>query len=512
MPAALPAGSDLRFFIRYSPVTAGTDTGTLEVNFAGSTFKSSIGASGIGAAFVYELLQGSNVTQLVRNQSVSLPDTTAGDVASFTVRVRNTGNGSGTINAVSVSGSGFVLPDLPPFPLTLVPNDFFTFTLDFVPTQPGRATGTLRINNDAFPLSANALGPKLSYSYLIGTATTAVLPGAAVIFSPTQIGKTSKVQFSIRNSGTTAATVTSIGVGDTTGVFQTQDLPPLPLTLQPNSSAAFSLLFSPAKTSFSTASLQIDSQVFILSGLGNPPPPLPDYQFSGASGAQQPLQQPAIGLSLSSPYPIALNGSLAITIESDVFGQDPAVQFASGGRTVTFTIPANSTQAIFPNGTNQIRLQTGTVASTIVITPAFITQSGLVLTPDSPQTLSLTISQGAPQLIAVQVLSTAANGFTLSISGYSTTRTLTTLGFQFQVTSDVTMSSQPILVDISAAAAAWYGNSGSQAFGSQFAISIPFTINSTSTSSASLISKILSVSVTASNELGASGSVSASLQ
>ena len=52
------------------------------------------------------------------------------------------------------------------------------------------------------------------------------------------------------------------------------------------------------------------------------------------SGNQQPLAQPLVGLSLASPYPLALNGTLAITFDSDVFSDDPAIQFSTGGRSV----------------------------------------------------------------------------------------------------------------------------------------------------------------------------------
>ena len=40
---------------------------------------------------------------------------------------------------------------------------------------------------------------------------------------------------------------------------------------------------------------------------------------------------------------------LTLAFNSEVFSNDPALQFAIGGRTVDFIIPGASTQAVFPN-------------------------------------------------------------------------------------------------------------------------------------------------------------------
>ena len=69
-------------------------------------------------------------------------------------------------------------------------------------------------------------------------------------------------------------------------------------------------------------------------------------------------QQPSVTFQLVNPYPVALAGSLTLTFAPSTSSgvNDPAVQFASGGRTIDFNIPANST------ATPGVQLQTGTVA------------------------------------------------------------------------------------------------------------------------------------------------------
>jgi hypothetical protein len=174
---------------------------------------------------------------------------------------------------------------------------------------------------------------------------------------------------------------------------------------------------------------------------------------------------------------------------------------------VAFNIPANSTQAVFPNGAKQVQLQTGTIAGTITITPTIATSSGLDLTPAAPPALVLTVPPAAPHLLSVDVNSLTATAFSLRVVGYSTTRSLTKLSLQFTPTSDVTTPASQFVVDVSSAAALWYNASQSQPFGGQFAVTIPFTLQSSATMIASPTSKIQSVLVSASNDQGSSNSV-----
>jgi len=95
---------------------------------------------------------------------------------------------------------------------------------------------------------------------------------------------------------------------------------------------------------------------FSLTGIGNAPPALGPYTISGPSGTVAPFLQPSVGLTLADPYPVALTGVLALSDTSDAFPIDPAVQFVTGGRSLPFTIAANTTQALFANGQNQVRL------------------------------------------------------------------------------------------------------------------------------------------------------------
>jgi hypothetical protein len=284
------------------------------------------------------------------------------------------------------------------------------------------------------------------------------------------------------------------------------------VTLAPNDSFTFTIVFAPVTTGFATSTLRIDAQQFALSGNGLPPPALPDLKFTGPSGVVDPGSQPAVSFALAAPYPLALSGVLTLSVTSSAFTPDPSVVFSTGGKTVAFSIPANGTQAVFPNGAKQIQLQTGTIAGTLTITPTIATSSGLDLTPSAPPVLVLTVPPAAPRLLTVDVTSLAPTSFSLRVVGYSTTRSLTKLSFQFTPTPDVTTPANQFAMDVSSAAALWYNASQSQAFGGQFAVTVPFSLQSSATTTTSPVSKIKSVVVSANNDQGASNSLTTPLQ
>jgi len=196
---------------------------------------------------------------------------------------------------------------------------------------------------------------------------------------------------------------------------------------------------------------------------------------------------------------------LTLQADSGNLPADPSVQFATGGKTVTFTIPANSTDAVFPGGPTQIKVQTGSIANNITITPTFTLASGLDLTPSQAPSLSLAIPATTVQLQNALVTQNSQNTLVLSISGYSTTRAVSTLQFQFSAVPSAKLPNSKITVNVQADTASWFNSTQSQSFGGQFTISVPFTLQASNTSSTTApVSLLQSVSITASDPLGTS--------
>ncbi len=334
---------------------------------------------------------------------------------------------------------------------------------------------------------------------------------AAVVFSPVQVTKTATIPFTVTNTGTLPAVVSNIAVEGVNSPYSVSGEPALPKTLAAGASFSFKITFSPTSVQLANDTLLINTTGIPLSGTGTAPPPLPAYTISGPTGNVAPQSQPSITLKLASPYPVAINGVLTLTT-SGTLGSDPAVQFTTGNRTVPFTIPANATVANFASQGNQILLQTGTVASTILLTPSFATTAGVDLTPTNAATLQFTVPAAAPALLGVTVGTSTANSVVLQFTGYSTTRTLTSLSAQFTAAAGFTLATSQVTVNLSQAAAIWFESTASQSFGGQFTVSVPFTFSGTPPTGTTLLQTIASVSATISNGVGASNAVTSPIQ
>ena len=512
LPIVLPAGSQLSVGILFVPTTVGPQSGMLQIGLSSGAYSASLSAKGVTSFLSYQTVQGSASAPLLPNQTIMFPSTNVGGKSSIVIQFQNTASTAAVLSSIGISGVGFAFTDQPFLPATLQSQQTASVTITFTPTQPGQMAGRLFIGNDYFPLSALASGPLLQFSYLAGGATVIVPIGGVISFPPVAVGQTESIQFTSTNTGTAAASEVSIGVVNNNGVFQVSNLPSLPAQIAPNATSAVTISFSPQTTGQSSTSLLIDNQIFTLSGFASAPPALPTYHFTGAVGAQQPFQQPAIGLALDATYPITLNGSLTLTIASSSFSSDPAVQFSSGTRQVAFTIPANTLQAVFPNGSSQIRLQTGTVAGSIAITPDFVVGStgGSDVTPANPTTLQLTIASTAPTLLTASLSARGTTSFTVTLTGYSTARSLDHLNVTLTPSAGSSLTAATATIDVSAAARAWFLSAVSQSLGGEFTLDLPFSLGNGGTvnSGTDLTKSISSVAVIGVNSLGSSNTVS----
>ena len=512
LPGALNPNTTLQIGINYTPTQVENDTGTLVITFPDHTVTLTLSASGAASAYTYQLVVGGQTTAVTPNQTLSFSSTPTVPVL-FSVVVTNGGTSAGTIAGVSLVGTGYQEVDTPPS-LTLAPGGSVSLDFAFTPPAVGSFPGRLRIGNDVFTLAGSGTGPQLTYSFSIGSVSLNVLPGGTVPFPSLQIGQSETGAFTIQNTGTSPATVVSVSIPSAASAFSLIGQPTSALTLAPNASTSFMIGYAPFATSSSSV-LQIDSAMFNLTGAASQPPPLPAYKFTGASGSIAALQQTPIGLTLNSAYGnLGVSGTLTIVQNPQSFASDPSVQFSTGGTSVTFTIPPNSTQAVFPNGSTTVLLQTGSIANTITINPTF-SFGAFSLTPTNAPALQFNVSAAAPQLSNVVITQTSATGFTLQISGVSTSRSLSTLNFTFTPVSTYSLSQSNVTVDVSSVSNNWFQSSASNAFGGQFVITAPFTMttgsSSTTSSSSSTTSGVLaiqSVSVTVANAQGTSNSVS----
>jgi len=507
------AGRTLQYTVQFTAKSLDPAAGSMAITAAGSASSFTLQGSGTGAQFSYAVTTSEGTTPVNAGGLIAVPDVVVGEKSAVTVRVRNAGNADARITTLAVNGAGYSITDSPLIPVTIPIGGQIAFTLNFTPTAAGRAAGRLRVGDVDFEIASNGLGANLSYNFTVSGNPTTVASGGTVNFLPARIGESNSIQFTATNSGTSPATVNSIGLTAASTVYTLAQVPSLPAQLAPGASLSFGVQFAPSAQGATTATLKIDNASFTLNGFGEAPAPLPTIRFTGATGAQDALQQPAVGLSIASAYRVSVNGTLTLAFNSDVFSNDPSVQFATGGRTVAFTIPAGQTAAVFPNGATTMRVQTGSVAGTIALTPSVATESGFNLTPSAPPTLNLTVAPAAPRILSAIVASKTASGITLQISGYSTARSVTQIDLALSATAGENVSTQRLTLPVESAFLGWYSGTASPQFGSLFTVTVPLTLaGEVIASGLSLSDTIQSIGVTLANRIGSSAATTVTLR
>jgi hypothetical protein len=225
-------------------------------------------------------------------------------------------------------------------------------------------------------------------------------------------------------------------------------------------------------------------------------PATPSLSFAGLPATGTAATQVTPSLRLDRAYPLPIAGELALTFASEVGVDDPAIQFASGGRRVAFQIAPGSTDAALTTATAGIQL--GTLAGTITVT-ARLTAAGTDITPTPAPSSVIRIPRQAPVITSMRVNRTA-NGFELILIAYSTAREITSASVRLQTSG--TVQGTEFTVNLAPAVGAWYQGAASLPFGSQCTITLPFTIQGTT-------GTVTSASVTLSNSVGASQAASA---
>jgi uncharacterized repeat protein (TIGR01451 family) len=154
-----------------------------------------------------------------------------------------------------------------------------------------------------------------------------------------------------------------------------------------------------------------------------------------------PGQQAMVEVRMATPFPHDVTGEIALTFTSNAVipVDDPAIQFATGGRTAPFTIRANETEARFASALQRgpLPFQSGTVAGTLAFLGTFragAIQSEFSATAGDALTIPL-------RALSIQSVRTSMDGgFAVSIQLFSTAREVTQLSLTFNTTPRVQLS------------------------------------------------------------------------
>jgi hypothetical protein len=499
LPANVPAGSELRFSVIFSPETPQPFRGSVRIDYEGGSRNIELLGSGISASLSFGIVGEGAPTV---GGPVSMPATRVGATTSARLRVQNSGNGDAQVTAITLAPDSFSLSDLPELPFRLPAGGAFELTITFSPKESGRLVGVLRVNSTAVSVVAVGLGAKLTYAVTQGGALTPITPGAPVNIPNTPVGEKRTVTISATNEGNLEAVVNTIAVSG--AAFALAGAVALPVQVAPESSLALQVTFSPTATGELIGTLRVDNDVINLRGIGAAPASAPKLSFLNLEVMPQPREQPAVGLRLEAPYPTELRGRLALSFSSDSFVDDPAIQFATGGRAVDFRVPANSTDAIFGEGQSSVQFQVGTVAGTLRL-QASLAAGGVDVTPAPAPAMNIALAASEPRIRDLRVTARTANEVELLVTGYTTARSLQSMEIRFTAAPGSTLNTTQIVADVDGAFANWYQSTASREFGGQFSAALRLVVNGD-------INAIQSVSVTATNAKGSSAPSSVSFR
>jgi hypothetical protein len=220
-------------------------------------------------------------------------------------------------------------------------------------------------------------------------------------------------------------------------------------------------------------------------------PRAPAITLAGLPATASPASQFPIQVGIDSPYAVAITGEATLTFAPDAGPVDRTVQFASGGTTAAFTIPAGSTAAI---STAPLAIQTGTAAGTVSVSVRL--QAGAVDLATSAQPMVGRVAPAAPVIGGVQ-LTRKSDGLTIAVSGYATAREVTQAVFTFKAAAGQTLQSaaQTVTIPVDTLFGPWFQDAANSAFGTQFIYSQPFTVQGDATA-------VVPDTVTLTNRLG----------
>jgi hypothetical protein len=195
-------------------------------------------------------------------------------------------------------------------------------------------------------------------------------------------------------------------------------------------------------------------------------------------------QQGTLALEMPQPFRYDIVGTVnTVTLSFNAFGfpatTDPALQFATGGRTVSYIIRANTLQAEFNGIPGPIGFQTGTVSGIVQFSGTFKAGRNAAVSISGNATLPAT-----PPTITAASTEKTGDGFVAAITLYAPTRVVSTLSFRFDSTTPIrfscggaagcTATGSTITFNVNSLFSAWYTTS--TAYGSLVTIRIPFTI------------------------------------
>jgi hypothetical protein len=276
---AIPVGGAGSLRITFSPTAANPlqTTGTLQfqlVSATGQTFNVyiTIFANVLQPNLILTYIDPTSGNQVPLSQGgiLQFPKTTVKASSVAQIVVLNKGTGSGIVDSVSVTGTGFTLTNEPLTPAAIAAGSAFTVGVTFSPLaiQEYKGTAVVSVGGVSTTINLDGQGTNSAFSYsllsIVGNGS--LLPNGIITLPDTPADGVSKssVTLQVQNTGNQNGPLSSILVLGSD--FQVTNTPVLPEVLAPGDIAVFNVVFQPAKAGTSVGRLQIGSDLFNLTG------------------------------------------------------------------------------------------------------------------------------------------------------------------------------------------------------------------------------------------------------
>ena len=515
LPLVLQSGDIMDFRVRFTPTGVGPFTARLTLNLVQTdtgkpdrTMDVLVILTGQAADYTlsYEF-PGGNETLLPEGAVLPFPDTELDSSTTATMTVTNRGTAPGSVEAVVIEGGGvFEITGLALLPSVVPAGGRLRFEVVFTPNEQANFGGSMTITFSAgsrnVVLSGRALGFVLSYQSIVGSNVTNIQGGDTIVWEDvTRSGDEGATTVRVTNGGNVEVDITTITT--TGGDFRLQGTPSLPLTLDAGQTTEFLVIFEPIEVGVSSGELRINDAIFLLSGTVNG---IPAVEIGSGAQVVGPAEQPTVSVTLSEPYPVELDGILEIDFLSDVFSNDPSIQFSTGGRRAAFTIPAHETEARFAAGAQELRVQTGTVAGIIALSASFeTTLTSIDLTPTNLPTTSLTILRARPEVRSLILTVETLTRISLEVTGFATSRSVTDLEVRLTPAAGADLQTTVLQADVENTFNTYYQTGSSTTFGSQFTATVNLDVDGD-------VEAVQSISVNLENAEGTSETSTVDLQ
>jgi len=253
-PLNLGAGQSATLMVTFTPSASENVNGNISVSTSnGASVVVSVSGNGVQPALT------------ITPSSVSFGNVTVGSPISQAIQLTNSGTGTLSITQMNVTGSGFSTKLS--VPINLTAGQSTTFDAEFSPTAAGAVTGSVG-------LVSNAAGSPAAISLSgTGVAQTLVLSfsSTSLAFGTVNTGSSSTLSETIKNTGNSNAQISQIAEN---GSGFSLSGASAPVTLSPNQTTTFSVIFDPTSSGSATGTVTVTSNasssptVIALSGTG----------------------------------------------------------------------------------------------------------------------------------------------------------------------------------------------------------------------------------------------------